>query len=386
MTQTLLAAAGILLVLPGAMVALHYTVLALASVLYRQPHTAVVPHLRFLMLIPAHNEEAVLGRTLASVEQARRPGDLVLVVDDRSTDRTAEIARGLGALLLRRGPDQVPGRSAARQDGIRLAMTLDWDAIAMIDADSMIEPSYLEACEGVFACGAQALQVRSEAALSRGVVAHFSLAAFSLQGVTIPRGRDRLGLSVRLKGTGMVVRRHLLESHGFRGPGAGEDLWLSNDLLLDGVVARHVDSVRLRSDSTRSLRTASGQRVRWEAGRMMAAREFLPRLLRRHDLAALEAALHLVTVPFALAVLSLALGAVILALAPAAPLALAALVLLALLAADLAIGLVQVRAPLATWLALLAGPGYVVWKVWVQARAVSMLTRHENQFAATPRE
>jgi 1,2-diacylglycerol 3-beta-glucosyltransferase len=382
----LLIAAGIVVALPGALAALDLTMLTVASLFYREPRPRDVPQLRFLVLIPAHNEEAVLKGTLAAIERARRPRDLVLVVDDRSTDRTGDIARRRGALILRRTPDMKPGRAAARADGLRYALTLDWDVITMVDADSVIEPGYFEAFEAVFAAGADAVQARSEAWLGAGVLAQVFLAAFALQGVTMPRGRDRLQLVVWLRGTGMAFRRCIAERHSFRGPGASEDGWFTADLCIAGVRARHVDTARLRSRSARSLRTASGQQTRWEAGRILMAREYVLPLLRRRNFAALETALHLVTPPLALSVFSLALGAAILALSHATVLLAVSMLLLALVALDLCISLIQSGATLKTWLVLLAAPAYVLWKVWVQARATATVARKPTYFPPTMRE
>ena len=54
-------------------------------------------------VVPAHNEEALLGHTLAAVHSAARalgePYEVV-VADDASTDRTGEIARGHGARVV----------------------------------------------------------------------------------------------------------------------------------------------------------------------------------------------------------------------------------------------------------------------------------------------
>ena len=156
------------------------------------------------MLVPAHNEERVISKCLAAIAADRRPTDRVLVVADRCNDETAEIARSFGALVLERGAGEEPGRAAARQAGLERAGDLEWDAVVMLDADSVIEPGFFAACEQSLASGAPAVQARSESSHGRTLAMEASLAAFTLQGITIPRGRDRLGLSVRLRGTGMV--------------------------------------------------------------------------------------------------------------------------------------------------------------------------------------
>ena len=386
--STVLVGLGVLVALPGVVVALHLGLLAVASWFYREPRpTDVVPPVRLLVLIPAHNEERVIGATLDAVSAATRPGDRVLVVADRCTDGTARIARVAGAEVLERGPDQVPGRAAARQDGLDSALARDdWDAVLFIDADSVVSAGFLDACERALAAtGAPALQARSEAALGRGLIARSYLAAFALQGLMIPRGRDRLRLSVRLRGTGMVLRRDVLKLARFRAP-ASEDLFFSLDLCLEGVLPRHVESASLRSANVGSWKAASAQRTRYEAGRLAAAREFAGPLLRRHTAAALEAAVHVLTPPIAVAAASVLGGLGLTALAGAWPVTGALTVAFGLLALAVVTGLVQSRAGVRTWLALAAAPWYVLFKLAVQLRALAMLRRPRTEFGATPRD
>jgi cellulose synthase/poly-beta-1,6-N-acetylglucosamine synthase-like glycosyltransferase len=385
---TAVAVLAVVVGLPGLATAAHLGLLALSSLLYREPRTAAGAPVRFLTLVPAHDEEAVIARCLAAIGADRRDGDPVLVVADRCTDATARIARDHGALVLERGADEEPGRAAARQAGLERARGLDWDAVLMLDADSVIEPGFYDACERMLATGAPAVQARSESARGRSLAAEASLAAFTLQGITVPRGRDRLGVSVRLRGTGMAIRREVALGHTFHAP-ASEDLFFTLDLLLDGVRCRHVDSARLRSDGAPNWDAFGGQKVRYEAGRMSAARDYVPRLLargvRRRDPACLEAAWFLATPPFALAVLSLVLGAALAAAAGAWVVAAAMAAGLAATALTLVTGLVQARAGLRTWLALAAAPWYVAWKAVVQMRALIRVVRGDTVYGPTAR-
>jgi cellulose synthase/poly-beta-1,6-N-acetylglucosamine synthase-like glycosyltransferase len=384
---TALAIVAVLLGLPGLAVAAHLTALAVASWFYREDRSPRAD-VRFLVLVPAHNEERIIARGLAAIAADRRPGDQVLVVADRCTDTTAEISRSFGALVLERGAADEPGRAAARQAGLERARELEWDAVLMLDADSVIEPGFFAACERGLASGASAVQARSESGHGRSLAQQASLAAFTLQGITIPRGRDRLGVSVRLRGTGMAIRRDLALAHRFRAP-ASEDLVFTLDLILDGVRCRHVDAARLRSEGESNWGSFGGQKIRYEAGRMAAARAYVPRLaaraLRHRDASALEAAWFLATPPFAIGALSLFLGAAVGALAGAWIVAAIFAAGLLSLGLTLATGLIQARAGVRTWLALLAAPWYVGFKAVVQLRAVAGLLRRQREYGPTAR-
>jgi cellulose synthase/poly-beta-1,6-N-acetylglucosamine synthase-like glycosyltransferase len=381
-------AAAVAIGLPGLAAAGHLGLLAFASLFYREPRQAPDQKLRFLILVPAHDEERVIARCLEAIEADRRPRDLVLVVADRCTDATAEIARSHGVSVLERGPTEEPGRAAARQAGVERARAFEWDAVVMLDADSVIEPGFLDACERGLASGAAAGQARSESSQDSGLSGAASVAGYTLQGITIPRGRARLGLSVRLFGAGMVVRREVVLEHRFCAP-ASEDLFFTLDLLVEGIRCRHLEAARLRSDGASTWTTFGGQKVRHEAGRMSAARAYVPRLLRRavrhRDAACLEAAWFLVTPPFALSILSLIGGLGLAAFAQAWVVASVLAGGLVVLALALVIGLIQGRVGPRTWLVLLAAPWYLGWKAVVQFRALASVLRRDDYYPPTAR-
>jgi cellulose synthase/poly-beta-1,6-N-acetylglucosamine synthase-like glycosyltransferase len=386
--MTVVVVLAIVVGVPGLAAAAHLGLLGAASLFYRERRARGDSEIRFLVLIPAHNEEPVIDRCLEAIVADKRARDTVLVVADRCTDATAAIARRFGARVLERGSDEEPGRAAARQAGLEHARAFDWDAVVMLDADSVIAPGFFDACEQALAAGADAVQARSESKRGRTLATEASLAAFALQGITIPRGRDRLGLSVRLRGTGMAIRRPLALAHRFRAP-ASEDLVFTLDLMLDGIRCRHVDVARLRSEGESRWSTFGGQKVRYEAGRMAAARTYVPRLLKRaierRDAAALEAAWFLATPPFALAVLSLLAAVGLAAIAQAWVVAAVFGAGLLTLALVIVCGLIQARAGLRTWIALLAAPWYLGWKVVVQLRALARVLRRDEYYPPTAR-
>ena len=98
-----LTVAAVVVGLPGVATALHLGVLAAASLFFRSPRpTGAVGSVRFIVLIPAYNEEKVIGDTLRAVTSDIRDRDQLVVVADRCTDATAAIAArhgraGIGA-------------------------------------------------------------------------------------------------------------------------------------------------------------------------------------------------------------------------------------------------------------------------------------------------
>lgn len=97
---------------------------------------------RVLVIVPAWNEEASVGRTVAEIHAANPTVD-VLVVDDGSGDRTAQRAVEAGAHVARL-PFNV-GVGGAMRTGYRYALRLGYDVAVQIDADGQHDPLFVPA-------------------------------------------------------------------------------------------------------------------------------------------------------------------------------------------------------------------------------------------------
>ncbi len=90
------------------------------------------------IILPAYDEEPAIGEVVREIRE-RYPDFKILVVDDGSTDRTAEEARAAGARVVRHPKNK--GNGAAVKTGIRSADT-DW--VICMDADGQHDPAEIE--------------------------------------------------------------------------------------------------------------------------------------------------------------------------------------------------------------------------------------------------
>jgi len=98
------------------------------------------------IVIPAHNEEKAIGDVLAAFRDNPHPAVAeVVVVDDGSTDRTAEIARQGGARVVRHARNR--GYGASLKSGIRAVST---DYVLTMDADGQHRPvDVVKLCDAI---------------------------------------------------------------------------------------------------------------------------------------------------------------------------------------------------------------------------------------------
>ena len=106
--------------------------------------------MKLAFVIPAYNEEALIGKCLESVvaEIARSGVDAsIIVVNNASTDRTGEIARSFASVQVVDEPKK--GLVNARDAGF--AATEGFDLVANIDSDTIVPPGWLDTVQREFA-------------------------------------------------------------------------------------------------------------------------------------------------------------------------------------------------------------------------------------------
>ncbi len=89
--------------------------------------------MKLSFVIPAWNEEELLGATIKSIQQSAKEFEYeIIVADDASDDRTAEIAAELGSIVVRCDNRQI---GLTRNDGAAVATG---DLLIFVDADTIV--------------------------------------------------------------------------------------------------------------------------------------------------------------------------------------------------------------------------------------------------------
>jgi glycosyltransferase involved in cell wall biosynthesis len=96
--------------------------------------------LRKLAIVPAYNEQGMVGRVVRDIGR-QAPDFDVLVVDDGSTDATAAEAEAEGAAVISH-PYNL-GIGGAVQSGYKYALRCDYDVAVQVDGDGQHKPEYL---------------------------------------------------------------------------------------------------------------------------------------------------------------------------------------------------------------------------------------------------
>ena len=244
----------------------------------------------FAVLIPAHNEQAVLAGTLSGVTDQLGPDDRALVVADNCSDQTAAIARGAGVLVLERTDTVRRGKGFALDAGIR-------ELERLVDAGQMPEPAVLVIVDADCRLGERSLDRLRDAVLGTGDPAQavylmdpppdagptdrVSALAFCFKNQVRPIGLARMGGPCLLTGTGMAMTWDQARAARLASGNIVEDMQLGLDLAIDGHPPRVCPGAMVFSDLPGDEQAKRTQRTRWEHGHLSSlTRHALPMFAR----------------------------------------------------------------------------------------------------------
>ena len=345
------------------------------------------PVTRFCIVIPAHDEELVIARTLSDLCNIEYPQELfnVALIADNCTDRTAQIAERFPSVdvLKRENPDR-RGKGYDK-----------FDTFIVVDADTSVEPTFLRAMDS----RRQQNAGKPFAAQGRYDVQNpddswrtaLMAGALSLVHVVRPMARERLGLTTGLKGNGMAFDRSVLLAVQWAGDSLTEDIEYTLDLLEKlNITVAFVPEAKVAALMPSTAKGAESQRRRWENGRnsLLKRRAFsllVKGLLRLNPLY-IDAAIDLLSPP--IAEMAALLAAWILTIGIfgaeggdwrlAAIFAGAAVFGLALYVLG---GFAAAGAPALAYRALLYAPFYMIWKI-----VLRLTPRSSSEWVRTDRE
>ncbi len=236
------------------------------------------------ILIPAHNEEIVIERTVQAMLALNYPKERleIIVVNDGSKDRTGEVVAEIAArhreVKLVNVPEGEGGKGKSRTLNVGLEHAMG-DVIAVYDADNRPEPDSLRYLVANLVedpkLGAVLGKVRTinrdRNSLTRFINLEFISFQWLMQG-----GRYKLFNLATLPGTNYVIWRKVLDKAGrFDEEAIAEDAELSIRLYEMGYRIKFIPYSVTWEQEPEDVKTFVRQRTRWVQGMTYIVRKFL---------------------------------------------------------------------------------------------------------------
>lgn len=244
------------------------------------------------ILIAGRNEENVIGQLIDSIKKQDYPIEnlKIFVVADNCSDgdKTAEIARNMGAVVYERFNLEKVSKSYAL-DFLLKNIATDYadykpDGWFVFDADNLLDKNYIKEMNKAFDRGEKIVtSYRNSKNFGDSLFSMGSSIHFIRECRFVHNPRNYFGFSTHVSGTGFLVSSEILNLQtGWKYGKLTEDLEFSCDNLIKGNKVAYCDDAIFYDEQPVTWKQTYRQRLRWQKGSYQCASAFLFSFLARY--------------------------------------------------------------------------------------------------------
>ena len=238
---------------------------------------------RFMAIIPAHNEEAVIQNLVASLQKQDYPKELydIYVIADNCTDHTAKYAKQAGAIVYERFDPMHKTKGAALNWFLAQKIKEDapYDAFCIFDADNIVDVNFIKNMNKKLCQGETVVQGYRDI---KNPTDSWITAGYAIFYWTMNRfyhlARYNLGLSPLINGTGFMVRFDQIKPDGWNTKTLTEDIEFSLKQIIRGKKLGWAKDAVVYDEQPVGFKQSWSQRSRWTVGHIQCMREYTKQL------------------------------------------------------------------------------------------------------------
>ena len=239
---------------------------------------------RFMAIIPAHNEEAVIKELIESLKKQDYPKELydIYVIADNCTDNTARIAREAGAIVYERFDPEKKTKGYALDWFLKQKIEEDapYDAFCIFDADNIVDQNFIKNMNKKLCQGEDVVQGYRDI---KNPTDNWITAGYAIFYWTMNRfyhlARYNVGLSPLINGTGFMVKFDVVKPNGWDTKTLTEDIEFSLKRIIKGKkLGWAVDAV-VYDEQPLGFKQSWKQRTRWTVGHIQCIKEYTKPLM-----------------------------------------------------------------------------------------------------------
>ena len=234
---------------------------------------------KFMAIIPAHNEEAVVGNLIESLKNQNYNKDLydIYVIADNCTDNTARVAKKAGAIVYERFDNTKKTKGYALDWFLqqKIQENADYDAVCIFDADNIVDKNFIKNMNKKLCQGEDVVQGYRDI---KNPTDSWVTAGYAIFYWTMHRfyhlARYNIGLSPLLNGTGFMVRFDVVKPNGWQTETLTEDIEFSLKRIIQGKKLGWATDAIVYDEQPTSFKQSWSQRSRWTVGHMQCMKRY----------------------------------------------------------------------------------------------------------------
>ena len=234
---------------------------------------------RFMAIIPAHNEEAVIANLVESLKNQNYNKELydIYVIADNCTDNTAKVAKEAGAIVYERFDELKKTKGYALDWFLQQKIKEDapYDAFFIFDADNIVDKNFIKNMNKKLCQGEDVVQGYRDI---KDPTDSWITAGYAIFYWTMHRfyhlARYNIGLSPLLNGTGFMVRFDVVKPQGWDTVTLTEDIEFSLKRIIAGKKLGWATDAIVYDEQPVGFKQSWSQRSRWTVGHIQCISKY----------------------------------------------------------------------------------------------------------------
>lgn len=233
---------------------------------------------RFLILYPAYNEDRVIVNSVEQFLEQDYPRDhyTVAVISDHMQPETND-RLAMYPIRLLQPTFEKSSKAKAMQYAIN-EVEGKFDYVVVLDADNVVQPSFLNQLNVLCNSGYEAIQCHRCAKNANNDVAVLDGVSEEINNTLFRKAHNRLGLSSALIGSGMCFKYELFRQNVFMLTTAGEDREMEALLLRQNIFIKYAADIHVFDEKVSSQDNFQRQRMRWMTAQIQSLLSMLPKI------------------------------------------------------------------------------------------------------------
>lgn len=239
---------------------------------------------KIAVIIAARNEGKVIGHLLDSLNKQNYPKELyeIFVIPNNCTDQTQEISAAKGATIIE---CQTPVSS--KGDVLKYTFKYmkqnypEYEAYCVFDADNIVHPNFLRRMNDSLCSGFKVAQgYRDSKNPSDSWISSCYSLFYWIQNYFFNQARMNMKWSSSINGTGFMIAREVIDTHGFNTITLTEDIEFAAQCALNNIRIAFVKDAITYDEQPLTFTQSWKQRKRWSIGTFQCLFEYFPKLIK----------------------------------------------------------------------------------------------------------
>lgn len=232
---------------------------------------------KFAIIIPARNEELVIGNLIQSLNNQNYPKENydIYVLPNHCSDFTEKIAISFGAKIIDCKNQLINSKGDVLRYAFKFLREKDYDGYIIFDADNIVHPDFIEEINKYLCLGYRVVQGYrdSKNPADTWISSSHSL-HYIIQNFFMNKARMNIDKSCFINGTGFMVSKELIEETGYTSSTITEDIELTVKCGFNNEKIAFAENAITYDEQPTDFIVSWKQRKRWSVGTLQCLKEY----------------------------------------------------------------------------------------------------------------